>query len=633
MPELHDLLDRRASGYGPPVDLFERVHDRRRRRERNRRIRAGVLGIAVFAMAAVGFVRLLGSEGTPASDPRSPFEGTWVSTDTNGNTQKMTVSVSVDGAFEIVVTDDVATACGGTSSTMTGAGQIEDGSALVIPAPDYRCDDGSEPEALSGQPLQEQLRDWTLVLDRETDTLSDGSGGVWVREGPDVPSPEPTTSGGMWPQTSLEEVRRAQERADAGDPDYTWQHGPRFHPLNAPVAGVQLELVDRFIREVLGWEAYRINDFVGGDGDGWGDGDLTDQRYLRCAPSRTNPLYPDESCAPTIDDLHYETVSLDIAQLDRQGRDGIWVVSGWRLTAPFTQADPAVVEAQARQRLEEFLAARVAGTGADGYVQVIDHAGVPRDVPLLYASASGATYERSEIERVDGPRWPYAWMTFSIRLFADGDATVVEQEISWHAGVGLQLDPNSTTENGHPVPLSYTSSDGEVTVSAPSSWFMWWHAPEPNVEVWHGRMGREESQESIGFVDPVAYDAWCADNGGSPLLSAPADAASIAQQVIADPNFETTAPVAARIDGLRAVSMDVALAPDGKACGIGIVDVARWIHELGEPGLRLRLYLVDLPEGMSVETLAITIVAPEDRFEAVIDETAPIIESIEFHAG
>ena len=140
--------------------------------------------------------------------------------------------------------------------------------------------------------------------------------------------------------------------------------------------------------------------------------------------------------------------------------------------------------------------------------------------------------------------------------------------------------------------------------------------------------------ERIGFVDPVAYDAWCAANGGSPLLSAPADAAAIAQQVIADPNFETTAPVAARVGGLEAVSIDVALAPGGEACGVGMIEISRWIHAIGwEPGLRLRLYLVDLPEGMSVETLAITVVAPEERFEEVIEETAPIIESIEFHPG
>ena len=40
--------------------------------------------------------------------------------------------------------------------------------------------------------------------------------------------PGPSRSGGMWPQSTLEEVRAAQERADAGDPDYTWQVDPRL---------------------------------------------------------------------------------------------------------------------------------------------------------------------------------------------------------------------------------------------------------------------------------------------------------------------------------------------------------------------------------------------------------------------
>jgi hypothetical protein len=34
---------------------------------------------------------------------------------------------------------------------------------------------------------------------------------------------------------------------------------------------------------------------------------------------------------------------------------------------------------------------------------------------------------------------------------------------------------------------------------------------------------------------------------------------------------------------------------------------------------------------MSVQTLAITVVAPEGRFEEFLEDTAPIIESIEFH--
>ena len=85
---------------------------------------------------------------------------------------------------------------------------------------------------------------------------------------------------------------------------------------------------------------------------------------------------------------------------------------------------------------------------------------------------------------------------------------------------------------------------------------------------------------------------------------------------------------------VEAVSIDVALAPGGEACGIGMIEISRWIHTIGwDPGWRLRLYLVDLPEGMSVQTLAITVVAPEERFDEVIEETAPIIDSIEFHPG
>jgi hypothetical protein len=457
-----------------------------------------------------------------------------------------------------------------------------------------------------------------------------------------VPAPttitmEPATSGGMWPQSTAYEVRAAQVLADAGDPAYTWQLGEQLSEEDPWAHVDELELVDRFLREVLGWEAYLFNPSESGDGDGWVDGTWFNQRYLRCAPGRTNPLYaPDpepkvgELCAPTIDDLTYESVSLDLAQLDRQGRDGIWVVNRWALTAPFAQADPAAVEAQVTQQLEEFLAARIAGTGAEGHVQVDASAGVP----LQYATASGAPYERYQIEVVDGPWWPYSRMTFSTRLFADDDATVVEQQINWDESGGLSLDVNATTENGQPVTVSYTSSEGEVTVSAPSAWESWWPGVGPQANVWFGGLWRPEeffgNGERIEMVDPVAYDSWCAANGGSPLLSAPADADAIAQQLIADPNFETTAPVAARIGGVEAVSIDVALAPGGKACGVYMIEISRWIHGL-QPGLRLRLFLVDLPEGMSVETLAITVVAPEERFDEVIAETAPIIESIEFH--
>ncbi|HKZ75584.1 MAG TPA: hypothetical protein VJ259_02865 [Actinomycetota bacterium] len=218
MSNVAELLERESRTVDLEPGEFERLTRRRDRKQRNRRVAAGVLGIAVFALAAVGFLRLLGSEGTPANDPTSPFEGTWVSTsDADGGTQTMTVRVFADGAAEIVVTDDIATVCSLTPSTMTGTGRIEGGTQLVIPAPVYTCDDGSEPETLSGPPLEEQLRDWTLFLDPDTHTLSDGLGGVWLREGAEEDEGEsleglggleapwdPSRFGGTWESTAAD---------------------------------------------------------------------------------------------------------------------------------------------------------------------------------------------------------------------------------------------------------------------------------------------------------------------------------------------------------------------------------------------------------------------------------------------
>jgi len=47
---------------------------------------------------------------------------------------------------------------------------------------------------------------------------------------------------------------------------------------------------------------------------------------------------------------------------------------------------------------------------------------------------------------------------------------------------------------------------------------------------------------------------------------------------------------------------------------------------------RLRLFVVDLPEGSSMQTLAITVMPTDEHFEKVVDDASPIIDSIEFHA-
>ncbi len=613
----------------PEVDervAWDRIRSAVPAGRRSRTIRLVTVPVAAAGLLLVGSIVManLFPVPGPLGSPQSPFAGNWVTVDGDGSTLTMTIEVSPDGTVEIVIFDDFASVCSGAPSTMTGTGRLE-GTELVIPTPVLTCDDGSVPEALSGPPLEEQLRNLTFALDPQAITLSDSLGSIWTREGAEDPTMT-FSADAMWPQSSLEEAQEAQRLADAGDPDYAWQ-------VDAQLAGDDyvkwerlhngdVELVDRFLRDVLGWEAYIQNGYGGG-----ADHSLTDQRFLRCAPGRTNSLYPPQpdwvqpgqSCAPTLDELTYESVSFNLVQPDRQGPSGIWVVSNWRPTT-FSQADPAVAEAQATERLEQFLAARIAGQGAEGYVDVYAD-WIGQNVPLLYATASGATYERYEFERVDGPHWPYGgYITFLVRLFADDDAIVVKQEIHSHwdggrsVGIegGLELG-GVTTENGEPVPMPFETFDGEITFSAPDRY-------------WIGGRTIRRAEGLIDFTDPVVFWSECADG------EVPADAAAFAQAVVANPNFETTAPVAALVGSVEAVAIDVALSPLGRVCLAYRTDVNRWIHAL-EPGMRLRLLLVDLPEGMSMRILAITVIAPEASFEEVIQQAKPIIDSIEFHPG
>lgn len=45
----------------------------------------------------------------------------------------------------------------------------------------------------------------------------------------------------------------------------------------------------------------------------------------------------------------------------------------------------------------------------------------------------------------------------------------------------------------------------------------------------------------------------------------------------------------------------------------------------------MRLHLLDAPEGSSMGILAIAIEAPESRFDDVVADATPVLESIEFH--
>jgi hypothetical protein len=618
---------------------LEGFHHRRQRKERNRRIGTAVVALGVAAAAFASLARALTSDrGTvPADQPSRRFVGTWTSTDVDGSSQTMTIGAAEEGGLEIVVRDDSAGVCSGAPSTMTGTGRLDGARQLVIPSPVLTCDDGSEPVVPEGPPLEEQLRNLTFVHDPRAATLTDSFEVLWQREGA-------TTSGGTWPQSSVEEVAEAQRLADAGNPRYTWQVDAE---LAAGANAGDAEIVARFFEEKLGWQGFRGE--VGGHGGGYGvtsEGRATwEGVFVRCAPGRTNPLYPNDpegrGCAPTIDQFRYETVKIKVAQLVRGGPSGIWVVVRWEMLPPsdepmtngeesFTQRQIEQVapptDGEATALLQAFLQARIDGEGAQEFLRFPEDG----EIPLLYATTSGAPYERSEIELIEGPVWPLGQRGFKIRLFAEGDETVVEQfiEVDRDETGPLMLEywdwpgPSHplTTENGQPVAEPYSYLDGVIFSAAPP---------------WRERcllgpcsLDHDNLQASLYVLaDPRPVETGCLEG------PAPANAEALAGRIRSDPDLEATEPVAVPVGGTPALRMDVVAAPGASVCqnwgGVGVVT------ETGDPvvlggGHRMRLYLLDLPEGLSARILTIAIVAPEPRFERVVETATPIVDSFQF---
>ena len=112
MPELHDLLERRASRYEPPPDLFDRVLDRHRRRDRKRRIGAAVVALALVGAASAGLARALtsGPGPRPAGQPSSRFmgeelAGVWLQTPTADFAPHKVLTFTTDGRFLIEAAD------------------------------------------------------------------------------------------------------------------------------------------------------------------------------------------------------------------------------------------------------------------------------------------------------------------------------------------------------------------------------------------------------------------------------------------------------------------------------------------------------------------------------------------------
>jgi hypothetical protein len=136
------------------------------------------------------------------------------------------------------------------------------------------------------------------------------------------------------------------------------------------------------------------------------------------------------------------------------------------------------------------------------------------------------------------------------------------------------------------------------------------------------------------LADPLPLETGCRQG------PAPADAEALARTILSDPDLEATEPVAVGVGGIEALRMDVVAAPGATVCenwGTPLVVSGPRSRDPRGPGLeqgdRMRLYLLDLPEGSSARILAIAIVAPDPSFETVLEEATRIVDSFEFRTG
>ena len=181
----------------------------------------------------------------------------------------------------------------------------------------------------------------------------------------------------------------------------------------------------------------------------------------------------------------------------------------------------------------------------------------------------------------------------------------------------------------------YEFLDGQLTFSVARPW-------DNSVAGWEGGpnmvtldLHRVYEERFMLVADPLPVGKGCEDG------PAPADAEALALSIRSDPDLEATEPVVVSVGGIDALRMDVVAATGASLClsvpAPQVVAPPPTAGHLGQGtplahGHRMRLYLIDLPGG-SARILAIAIIAPDARFEHVVEAAAPIMNSFEFHAG
>lgn len=596
-------------------------------RSRRHRPAARWAWVAVGAAAVAAVMGLL-VVGRNAERPRVPtdtlpsvesqgrFDGSWVSTDTDGSAQTLDIG-HAGTEYTIVVHDAAASVCSGFAATMSGTGRLAGHDTLVIPEPILTCDDASAPAVGAGSELAEQLSDLTFVHHPERDDLTDSFGVVWTRgrASAEAGSPE------GWPQSEPSEVRAAQARADAGDVDATWQLAAGLAAGGEPR---DVELFARYVDERLGWEGYRWWPWEYTVADG-----TYAAEFVRCAAGAANPLYPADAtggeCAPTLDHVRYETVRIEAAQPGRRGATGIWVVTAATEVAPKTQAVPPTDD-EITALLADWLTARVAGSGADRFVS-------DPGVPLLYRTPADEPFTRFEIGPLGGARWPTGEREVTVTLHADASGTSVEQHLvaSRHAdGVDVDYPGDWTSRPGTLVDdaalaASLTLLGGEVTLDAALPWAysaVGWDFTQTKATLIHDG---NYDEGIVVFDDPVPMGPDCAPG------PVPADAATLVESLRSNPNFVVGEPRQVDVAGAAAaLVVDVTVASDAAPCG----DEGELLFT--EPNLRgerRHVYLIDVADRAgSIRVVAVAVFAPTARFDAVAESAAPVIDSLAVHA-
>lgn len=226
--------------------------------------------------------------------------------------------------------------------------------------------------------------------------------------------------------------------------------------------------------------------------------------------------------------------------------------------------------------------------------------------------------------------WP-AWRTNGMNIYAKlivaAAAMLVVaigayQFVPGRSGVGgTNATPSPSPAIGRAVPVPYSFLGGEVSFAAAPPWGDTTNDPTFTVL---GGVGRGSASQHTMFAvvaDPLT-------GVGCEAGPAPADADALVRSLRSNPDLEVTAPAAVSVGEIDALRMDV-LAPGQPGvdrCAAAVLERV-WLTGAG----RMRLYVLDLPEGMSARILAIAISALDSEFEIVMEAATPILDSFEFH--